>query len=90
MAEILAALLIVWILAAVFVIKAREGLPKIIGGWLCFAYAIVFTLLGFDLVMSLDPHWFSTLFGWYFFMSGMYAALAAWTLIVIFKQHSDN
>jgi hypothetical protein len=34
-----------------------------------------------DLIMSLDPHWFSTIFGIYFFAGG---ALASWaTLIVI-------
>jgi hypothetical protein len=79
-------LIIVWILAAMFVRKARQGLPKAAAGWLCFGYAIAFTLIGFDFVMSLDPHWFSTLFGWYFVMSGMYAALAAWTVTVIFKK----
>ena len=81
-----AALLIVWVLAAVFIKKAQQGLPKIAAGWLSFAYAVVFTLLGFDLVMSLDPRWFSTLFGWYFFMSGMYAAMAAWICVVISQR----
>jgi len=82
----IAALVILWVLAAVFAARARRQLPTVLGGWLSFAYAIVFTLLGFDLVMSLDPRWFSTLFGWYFFMSGMYAALAAWTITVIFGK----
>jgi hypothetical protein len=82
----IAALVILWILAAAFAVRAQKGLPTVLGGWLSFVYAIVFTLLGFDLVMSLDPRWFSTLFGWYFVMSGMYAALAAWTITVIFRK----
>ncbi len=40
------------------------------------AFGIGFSLIGFDLVMSLDPHWYSTLFGWYFFVGAFYAALA--------------
>ena len=31
-------------------------------------YACVFSLQAFDFVMSLDPHWFSTLLGGYFFI----------------------
>ncbi|MBI5603442.1 MAG: polysulfide reductase NrfD [Deltaproteobacteria bacterium] len=40
-------------------------------------YALVLSLLGFDLVMSLSPHWYSTLFGMYFFTGAFYSALAA-------------
>jgi hypothetical protein len=41
------------------------------------------------MVMALDPHWFSTLFGGYFFVSGMYAALAAWTFFSIYSGSAD-
>ncbi|MCX5685575.1 MAG: hypothetical protein NT049_18105 [Planctomycetota bacterium] len=77
------ALAVVWVLAAVFV--QRKGRGKTLAAWLVLAYAIAFTLLGMDLVMALDPHWFSTLFGGYFFISGMYAAVAAWTLAVLLR-----
>lgn len=40
-------------------------------------YVVVFSLIGFDLVMALDRHWYSTLFGGYFFMSSFYAGLSA-------------
>jgi hypothetical protein len=40
-------------------------------------YALVLSLLAFDLIMSLDPHWFSTLFGAYYFIGCFYTALAA-------------
>jgi len=63
--------------------------PGALAAWLAFAYCVVFTLLAFDLVMALDPHWFSTLFGGYFFMSGLYAALAAWTLIAILGRRAE-
>lgn len=44
-------------------------------------YALVLTLVAFDLVMSLDPHWYSTLFGGYFFVGSFYTALAAIALL---------
>ena len=43
-------------------------------------YALVMSLVAFDLVMSLDPHWTSTLFGGYYFVGSFYIALAALTL----------
>ncbi|MGA2070163.1 MAG: hypothetical protein ABSG97_02335 [Sedimentisphaerales bacterium] len=77
------ALVLIWALCAAYVARARRGAPGKLAGWLCFAYGVVFTLIAFDMVMALDPHWFSTLFGGYFFVSGMYAALAAWTVLSI-------
>ncbi len=40
-------------------------------------YTYIFSLLGFDLVMSLEPHFYSSLFGAYFFMSSFYGGIAA-------------
>ena len=53
--------------------RAQRILSPIIG----IVYAFVLSLLAFDLIMSLDPHWYSTLFGAYYFMSCFYLALAA-------------
>ncbi len=39
-------------------------------------YCVVQTLIGIDYVMALDPQWFSTLFGGYFFMGHLYMGLA--------------
>lgn len=44
---------------------------------LAILYALTLSLIGFDLVMSLSPHWYSTLFGMYFFTGAFYSALAA-------------
>ena len=41
------------------------------------AYALVLTLLAFDLVMSMEPPWFSTLFGAYAFAKAFYLGLTA-------------
>lgn len=46
-------------------------------------FALTFTLASMDWIMSLEPHWFSTIFGIYNF-SGMFLnGLAAMTLVVI-------
>ena len=35
------------------------------------AFAFTVTFAAFDLLMSLDPHWYSTIFGVYFFAGGV-------------------
>ena len=57
--------------------RAQRVLSPVIG----ILYAFILSLLAFDLIMSLDPHWYSTLFGAYYFMSSFYAALAALVLV---------
>jgi hypothetical protein len=44
---------------------------------LLITYAVVYSILAFDLVMSLSPQWYSTLFGAYFFAGAYWSALAA-------------
>jgi hypothetical protein len=45
-------------------------------------------MAAWDWVMSIDAHWFSTMFGWYVFASWFVSGLAATTLIiVILKQN---
>ncbi len=51
------------------------------GGWYMFAFAMVLSLTGFDLVMSMDPHWYSTLFGAYTFIKAIYAGFGALILV---------
>jgi len=41
------------------------------------AFALVLSLIGFDLVMSMDPNWYSTLFGAYTFVKAFYVGLGA-------------
>jgi hypothetical protein len=41
------------------------------------AFALVLSLIGYDLVMSMDPHWVSTLFGGYTFVKAFYVGLGA-------------
>jgi len=47
----------------------------------CLSFALVLSLIGYDLVMALDPHWISTLFGAYCFVKPIYIGLGG--LIVL-------
>lgn len=46
-------------------------------------FAVTITITAVDWLMSLEPHWFSTIFGVYFFASSVVASLAAITLITV-------
>lgn len=47
-------------------------------------FAITITLTAIDWLMSLEPHWFSTIFGVYYFSGSVLAALALATFFIIF------
>ncbi len=49
--------------------------------WLLFLFVIVGSLLGYDLVMSLDPHWFSALLGGYVVVGMLYSGFAFLVLL---------
>ncbi|NNC94796.1 MAG: quinol:cytochrome C oxidoreductase [Chitinophagales bacterium] len=60
-------------------------------------FAVTSSMVSWDLIMSLDPHWYSTLFGWYNFASYMVACLGFMILFIIYlkskgylKQVNDN
>lgn len=46
-------------------------------------FGITFTLVSFDLLMSLEPHWFSTIFGVYCFAGLFYSGLSLLAVLVI-------
>ncbi|MCS7053636.1 MAG: quinol:cytochrome C oxidoreductase [Ignavibacterium sp.] len=46
-------------------------------------FAITITFTSIDWLMSLEPHWFSTIFGVYYFSGTVIAALSVVTLIVV-------
>ena len=46
-------------------------------------FAVTITLTSVDFLMSITPHWFSTIFGVYFFSGSVVAALAAVTLATV-------
>jgi len=48
---------------------------------LAILYGIVLSSVGLDLAMSLDPHWYSTLFPAYYFLNSFYIGLAALAIL---------
>jgi len=62
------------------------------GGFYILAFALVLSLIGFDLVMSMDPHWISTLFGAYHFVKSFFIGLGALIILaaVIRLKHGEG
>jgi len=50
------------------------------------AFAVTVTFAAFDWLMSLDPHWFSTIYGVYFFAGCTVGAFAALAVIAVLLQ----
>ncbi len=51
---------------------------------LILAYAYLFSIIGFDLIMSLAPYWISNLFGAFFFMGAFLTGLTMLGLMMIY------
>ncbi|MFC6997898.1 quinol:cytochrome C oxidoreductase [Rufibacter roseus] len=49
-------------------------------------FGVTSSMAAWDWVMSIDTHWFSTMFGWYVFASWWVSGLAAITLTIIFLK----
>jgi hypothetical protein len=78
-------LIVFWMVAAWYVRRRRTGRPQKAAAWLVFVYIGAFSLLGFDLVLSLALKWTSALFGWYFVVTAMYIAACAWALAAAWR-----
>lgn len=55
---------------------------KRLSAWFLVFFGLSSSVAAWDWVMSIDAHWFSTMFGWYVFASWWVTGLAAITLIV--------
>ena len=49
-------------------------------------YAVVFTLVAFDGIMALQPHWYSNLLGGFFFMGSFLGAHALLALLMLYGR----
>lgn len=49
-------------------------------------YLVTESIMSWDWIMSVDPHWFSTLFGWYVFASMMVSGITVIALITIYLK----
>lgn len=51
-----------------------------------FIFAISISIMAIDYLMSLEPHWFSTIFGVYYFAGTFLSAIATLTLFVLYLK----
>lgn len=49
-------------------------------------FAFSYSMAGFDWIMTLEPHWFSTIFALYIFSGGFVTAIAFMTLAIVFLK----
>ncbi|MFK5972168.1 MAG: quinol:cytochrome C oxidoreductase [Flavobacteriaceae bacterium] len=54
-------------------------------GFLVF-YLITESIMSWDWIMSVDPHWFSTLFGWYVFASMIVCGITVIAMVTIYLK----
>jgi hypothetical protein len=57
---------------------------------ICLTYALGWSFIAFDQVMSLTPTWYSNLFGAYFAWGGFLSAIAATALLVVLHRRSPG
>ena len=58
---------------------------KLAAGFLVF-FIVTESMMSWDWIMSLDPHWFSTLFGWYVFASMFVSGITVIALVTIYLK----
>jgi hypothetical protein len=58
--------------------------------FLCLAFGFFMSLLSWDLSMSLDMHFQSTLYSWWFFMGGWLGAIVSWSLLTMWWRRHLN
>lgn len=64
----------IWYRDAVDVQHRRDKMT-VWGVLYCLSFVLTLSLVGYDLIMSMDPHWYSTLFGAYNFIKAFYVGL---------------
>jgi hypothetical protein len=58
---------------------------KLSAGFLVF-FIVTESMMSWDWIMSFDPHWFSTLFGWYVFAGMMVSAITVISMVTIYLK----
>jgi len=53
-------------------------------------YAVTMTIVAYDWVMSLEPHWFSTMMGPWFFMGAFWTGIASTALWSLYLRTKDK
>ncbi len=58
---------------------------KMTAGFLVF-FIVTESIMSWDWIMSIDPHWFSTLFGWYVFASFFVSGITMITMVTLYLK----
>jgi hypothetical protein len=58
---------------------------KLSAGFLVF-FIVTESIMSWDWIMSVDPHWYSTLFGWYVFASFIVSAVTTIALVTLYLK----
>ncbi|UOF94334.1 MAG: hypothetical protein IR527_02315 [Bacteroides sp.] len=56
----------------------------------CFVFGFTFPLFAIDVIMSLEPHWFSTIFGWYNLSLLWISGLSFITILTILVKYNND
>ncbi|ADV49359.1 quinol:cytochrome C oxidoreductase [Cellulophaga sp. E16_2] len=62
---------------------------RLSAGFLVF-YLVTESMMSWDWIMSVDPHWFSTLFGWYIFASMFVSGITVIALVTIYLKSKGH
>ena len=62
---------------------------KMSAGFLVF-FIVTESIMSWDWIMSVDPHWFSTLFGWYVFSSFIVSAVTTICLVTLYLKSTGH
>ena len=60
-----------------------------VSGWFIVLFAVTSSTAAWDWIMSIDPHWFSTLFGWYVFAGMFVSGITTIALITIYLKSKN-
>ena len=63
---------------------------RTVSAWGILAFSITTAFASYDLLMSLDPHWYSTIFGVYLFAGSFLSGMALTTVLYMALQQSSN
>jgi hypothetical protein len=58
---------------------------KLTAGFLVF-FIVTESIMSWDWIMSVDPHWFSTLFGWYVFASFFVSSITMIAMVTLYLK----
>ncbi|HEY8795851.1 MAG TPA: hypothetical protein VIM15_13005 [Gemmatimonadaceae bacterium] len=68
-------------------IHSRQGYLAV---FMCLGFGYFFSVLAWDLSMTLDIHYTSTLYSWWWFMGGWLGALMSWSLLCMWWRRYLN